>query len=286
MSDNQINKINENEIKEINEINEIIKNDNNKEENIKVLPIFAVNCIKNGKLEDAQKYCKIVLESEPENLEALYIMGLLYMKNNLYEESLEYFKRFIDIENDNPFVYEYMGMMDAKNRTEYFNKAIEINDNIRMSKKDYSRFVYIAFKTYQLEEYDISLNYANYIYNARQTNAIVNLLGCIYYQKGDYDKALSLFHDLNFTYEKKNIYILCNISSCYRKKNSMNMAIRYLEKAKELDGGNKLIYYNIGSIYLDLGDKKLSLENIGKALSIDGEYKEALELKEYINNLN
>lgn len=277
MSDNQIN--------EINEINEIVKNNSNKE-NIKVLPIFAANCIKNNKIEDAKKYCKIVLDIEPKNLEALYIMGFLCMKNNLYEESLEYFNRFIGVKNDNPFVYEYMGMMDKKNRAEYFNKAIEINDNIKISKRDYSRFIYIALKTYFWEEYDISLNYANYIYKARQTNGIVNLLGCIYYQKGEYDIALSLFHDLNFAYEKKNIYILCNISSCYRKKNSMNMAVRYLEKAKELDRDNKLIYYNIGSIYLDLGDKKLSLENIDKALSIDGDYKEALELKEYINNAN
>ena len=51
------------------------------------------------------------------------------------------------------------------------------------------------------------------------------------------------------------------------------MAIRYLEKAKEIDDGNKLIYYNIGSIYFDMGNKKSALENIDKALSIDGDYE-------------
>ena len=64
------------------------------------------------------------------------------------------------------------------------------------------------------------------------------------------------------------------------------MAIRYLEKAKEIDDGNKLIYYNIGSIYFDMGNKKSALENIDKALSIDGDYEEAIKLKEYINNLD
>lgn len=257
---------------------------NNKEE--KDLFELAETCIKENKFEDAENYYKLILDNEPENLEALYMSGFLCMKNNSYKNALEYFNKFINLKNDNPFVYEYMGMMDETNRTEYFNKAIEINDNIKIMKRDYSRYIYIAFKSYEMGEYDISLNYTNYIYNVRQINGIVNLLGCIYYRKGDYDRALSLFHDLNFIYEKSNIYILCNISSCYRKKNSNNMAIRYLEKAKEIDDGNKLIYYNIGSIYFDMGNKKSALENIDKALSIDGDYEEAIKLKEYINNLD
>ena len=85
------------------------------------------------------------MENEPENLEALYIVGFLCMKNNLYEDSLEYFNRFINIKNDNPFVYEYMGIMDETNRTEYFNKAIEINDNIKTVRKDYSRIYLYSF---------------------------------------------------------------------------------------------------------------------------------------------
>ena len=60
----------------------------------------------------------------------------------------------------------------------------------------------------------------------------------------------------------------------------------HLEKAKEIDDNNKLIYYNIASIYGDLGDKKLALENIDKALSIDNDYNDAIKLKEYINNLD
>lgn len=263
----------------------IIKENENKEKT-KDLFALAKTCIKEKKFEEAKNYYKLILDNEPENLEALYMSGFLYMKNNLYKKSLEYFNRFINLKNDNPFVYEYMGIMDAANRTKYFNKAIEINDNIKMEKKDYSRYIYIAFKSYEFGEYDISLNYSNYIYNVRQINGIVNLLGCIYYRKGDYDRALSLFHDLNFIYEKSNIYILCNISSCYRKKNSNNMAIRYLEKAKEIDDNNKLIYYNLGSIYLDMGNKKSALENIDKALSIDNDYEDAIKLKEYINNLD
>ena len=191
-------------------------NANNKEE--KDLFKLAESCIKENKFEDAENYYKLILDNEPENLEALYMSGFLCMKNNSYKDALEYFNKFINLNNDNPFVYEYMGMMDETNRTEYFNKAIEINDNIKIMKRDYSRYIYIAFKSYEMGEYDISLNYTNYIYNVRQINGIVNLLGCIYYRKGDYDRALSLFHDLNFIYEKSNIYILCNISSCYRKK--------------------------------------------------------------------
>lgn len=259
-------------------------NSNNEEK--KDLFELAKTCIKENKFEDAKNYYKLILDNEPENLEALYMSGFLCMKDNSYKNALEYFNKFVNLKNDNPFVYEYMGIMDEENRTEYFNKAIEINDNIKIMKRDYPRYIYIAFKSYEFGEYDISLNYSNYIYNVRQINGIVNLLGCIYYRKGDYDRALSLFHDLNFIYEKSNIYILCNISSCYRKKNSNNMAIRYLEKAKEIDDGNKLIYYNIGSIYFDMGNKKSALENIDKALSIDNEYEDAIKLKEYINNLD
>ena len=70
------------------------------------------------------------------------------------------------------------------------------------------------------------------------------------------------------------------------RENEAKIKETSLEKAKEIDDNNKLIYYNIASIYGDLGDKKLALENIDKALSIDNDYNDAIKLKEYINNLD
>ena len=61
------------------------------------------------------------------------------------------------------------------------------------------------------------------------------------------------------------------------------MAIKYLDKAKELDDSNKLIYYNIGTIYDKLGNRKSALENFNKAIEIDSNYTEAIDAKNLIS---
>ena len=239
------------------------------------LSILARIAVKENKFETAEKYYNFILLNNPEYPEALYMMGFFSMRKRQYSIAVNYFKRLASTGRTNSFVYEYIAVFDKENRREYLEKALEESKSIRVSSKDYKRLSYMAFQSFAWKEYNISLEYANLAYSAKQTNDIINLLGCIYHLNGDYDKALSLFHEVNANYEGNNSYVLCNIASCYRKKNSNKMAIRYFEKAAEVDSNDKLIYYNIGSIYAITGNKKSAFDYFEKALQIDENYEEA-----------
>lgn len=248
------------------------------------LSILARIALKEGRIDDAEHYYNVILSNNPDYPEALYMIGFLYMKKNKYNDALLYFTKLLNNGKENAFIYEYLSVMDKENRRKYLEKALEISRNIKIIPKDYKRCAYIAFQSYAWKEYDISLEYANFAYDAKPTNDIINLLGCLYHNNADYDKALSLFHEANANYEGKNSYILCNISSCYRNKNSNKMAIRYLEKALEVNSNDKLIYYNMGSIYASIGNRKLAIENFEQALKIDNNYEEAKKALESIKD--
>ena len=255
---------------------------NNNPNDINTLTSLARIYIKENKLNEAEKYYSKILENNSDNTEALYIIGFINMQKNNYKKSIDNFIKLIELGIDNAFIYEYLSIMDKNNRETFLNKSIEKHNKNKLKRKDYERLSYMAYQSYKWKMYDFALYYAELAYTIKQTNDITNLLGCICFYKGEYDKALSYFHELNFNCNKENIYALCNIASCYRKKNSNNMAIKYLDKAKELDDNNKLIYYNIGSIYDKLGNRKSALENFNKAIEIDSDYVEAIEAKKLI----
>ena len=239
------------------------------------LSILARIAFKESRFKDAENYYSTILSNSPNYPEALYMLGFFNIQRNEYDTALNYFNQLVSNGNVNAFVYEYMAISDKQNRRMYLEKALELSKDIKIRAKDYKRCSFLAFQAYAWREYDIALEYANFAYTAKQTDDIINLLGCIYHHSEDYDKALSLFHEVNAHYEGNNSYILCNIASCYKKKNSCKMAVRYLEKAIEVDPDNKLIYYNIGLIHIITGNKKLAEESFEQALKIDNDYKEA-----------
>ena len=256
---------------------------NNNPNDINTLTSLARIYVKENKLNESEKYYNKILENNSDNTEALYIIGFINMQKNNYKKAIDNFIKLIELGIDNAFVYEYLSIMDNNNRETFLNKAIEKHNQNKLKRKDYERVSYMAYQSYKWRMYDFALYYAELAYSIKQTNDIINLLGCICFYREEYDKALSYFHELNFNCNKTNIYALCNIASCYRKKNSNNMAIKYLDRAKALDDNNKLIYFNIGTIYDKLGNRKSALENFNKAIEIDSNYTEAIDAKNLIS---
>lgn len=242
---------------------------------VHTLSILARIALKEARINDAENYYNSILLNVPDYPEALYMIGFFNMQKNKYDKASNCFKKLLEKGKQNVFIYEYLSIVDPENRREYLEKALEISKKMKIRSKDYKRCSYIAFQAYAWKEYDMSLEYANLAYDSKPTNDIINLLGCIYHNNEDYDKALSLFHEVNANYEGKNSYVLCNIASCYKKKNSNKMAIRYLEKALQVNNHDKVIYYNIGSIYASIGNKKVAAENFEEALKLDNNYEEA-----------
>ena len=243
-----------------------------------------------------------ILEEDSHNIRALLILARIAIKEGRVQEGVDYYTKIFDIDSDHPealymigfisminkdndkFIYEYMSFLDFSSRAKYLELAIEINEKLSIRKKDYGRYSYIAFKAYLWGEYKLALRYAELAYNANATNTISNLLGCIYYKLEDYDNALSYFYSVSLDLKNSNLFTLSNISSCFKQKKSINLAVRYLNKALDVNDTNKFVYYSLGYIYANiLEEKDLALKNLNRALEIDSNYMQAMHAKLLLN---
>ena len=229
-----------------------------------------------------------ILEEDSHNIRALLILARIAIKEGRVQEGVDYYTKIFDIDSDhpeaNPFIYEYMSFLDFSSRAKYLELAIEINEKLSIRKKDYGRYSYIAFKAYLWGEYKLALRYAELAYNSNATNTISNLLGCIYYKLEDYDNALSYFYSVSLDLKNSNLFTLSNISSCFKQKKSINLAVRYLNKALDVNDTNKFVYYSLGYIYANiLEEKDLALKNLNRALEIDSNYMQAMHAKLLLN---
>lgn len=241
------------------------------------LSMLARIAFKEGRFSDSRNYYEVILLTKSEDIEALYMLGCLYMKKKDNMVALDYFNRLISSGINNPFLYEYAAILDSHNRKEYFIKALDMYDESRIRVKDHNKCVSLSLYAFSKEEYEAAEKYGILALTAKNTVNINNILGCIYYKLEDYDKALSFFHDVNARLDSKNVYILCNIACCYKQKRSHKMALRYLDKAKELDGNNKYVYLAFGEVYIGSGDNKKASDNLTLALDIDPDYANAKE---------
>lgn len=252
--------------------------------NIRALLILARIAIKEGRVQEGVDYYTKIFDIDSDHPEALYMIGFISMINKDNDKAKEKFLRLIRINKANPFIYEYMSFLDFSSRTKYLELAIEINEKLSIRKKDYGRYSYIAFKAYLWGEYKLALRYAELAYNANATNTISNLLGCIYYKLEDYDNALSYFYSVSLDLKNSNLFTLSNISSCFKQKKSINLAVRYLNKALDVNDTNKFVYYSLGYIYANiLEEKDLALKNLNRALEIDSNYMQAMHAKLLLN---
>ena len=252
--------------------------------NIKALLILARIAIKEGRSKDGLEYYNRIYDIDSDHPEALYMIGFINMINKSNDKAKEKFLRLIRINKANSFVYEYMSLLDFAHRSEYLELALELNEKLSIRKKDYDRYSYIAFKAYLWGEYKLALRYAELAYNCNSTNTINNLIGCIYYKLEDYDSALTYFYSVSLNLDNFNIFTLSNISSCFKQKSSINLAIRYLNKALDINKTNKFIYYTLGHIYANiLEDRESALKNLNKALEIDSNYMQAMHAKLLLN---
>ncbi|MEW6667792.1 MAG: caspase family protein [Thermodesulfobacteriota bacterium] len=108
------------------------------------------------------------------------------------------------------------------------------------------------------------------------------------------DKAYTLFSKGRFggSGDAKIEYYLEAIQLCpgfirpyelvgywYQQKREKEKAIAYFSKAAELGTKNHKLYYLLAGLLLDQGDLNGASKNLNKALGIRGDYREALELK-------
>jgi protein O-mannosyl-transferase len=201
-----------------------------------------------GKLPEAKRYLETALEKTPSHPGALTSLGLVNQSLHETDAAESNFRRSIDL--DTGQVVPYIGLGDIyfmkgdKEKAEkYYNAALAGTSAIP---KDMTKRVFLNLAQIKSakNEIDDSIRLFKKIIEMDPAFYPPYLfLGDIYFKKGDYRAALSLF-------EK---------------------ALSLKETFLKDDPNVKLIYYNIGMLYAMYGDKHLSERNLEIFLSVAGD---------------
>jgi len=117
-------------------------------------------------------------------------------------------------------------------------------------------------------------------------------LGNIYYNSGEFDKAIEDYKKFVSSRISDNAGIkflaLTSIGYCYEAKKDFKSALEYFEKAQKSNnvGFESTGFSNIARMYELLNDKKNALENYKKALEKSADPSKAVFVKQKISSLS
>lgn len=168
-------------------------------ENAEIKYYLASICEESGRYAEAESYLKQALEKEPDNSRYLFRLGVVYDKQKNKAASIDAMRRVIALDPKNASALNYLGYTYA-----------DMGQNL----DEAERLVLEALK------------------HQPNDGFITDSLGWVYFQKGDYPKAL-----------------------------------HYLKRASEIVPDDPVILEHVGDAYLKLNDRVNALKYYQKAMS-------------------
>lgn len=244
--------------------------------------------------EMALNYLNEGLKKMPNHQSFLYNKGKVLRSMHRYNEALEAFKKgcsMYDADKDEYYseiALTYLWMKNDRKAIKWYKKSLMINNrnhnaicsigDIYKRKKRYRRA-----KKYYLKLYEIGEDMFYYIYSGdlyKEMNKLDKAKKC-------YEIAIEKCNDEDIKEAKK----FSEIGYCYRQLGNIDEALKYLNKAIEVDPcyeckgrGCHESYNRLGELYESQGDYEMALKYYKKALEMedDIEYLENIERIEKI----
>lgn len=196
----------------------------------------------NGRTSDAIDYLKNVVDREPDNAELRLYLGQLYEEIDDLKAAEGELRKAIELAPDNDKAYFELGVLyDKMERKDdsiaYMKKVIELNPR-HANALNYLGYTY-ADLGIKLDEAESLIRRALELKPG--DGYFTDSLGWVYYQKGQYQKALE-----------------------------------FLIEALRLAPDDPIIAEHVGDAYLKLGNREKALEFYRKSLEIKSEDREAL----------
>jgi tetratricopeptide (TPR) repeat protein len=204
-----------------------------------------------GKTDEAIAYLEEVISQQPRHVEPRLYLGALYEESEMLEDAEAVLKEGIGIEPDNPKLFFRLGVVYDK-RGKKTESIAMMKEAIRLDPKDPNALNYLGY-TYaemgkDLDEAERLIREA--LKYKPDDGYIIDSLGWVYYQKGDYEKALV-----------------------------------YLKNAAQQTSDDPTILEHLGDAYLKTGNQKKALELYRRAMMNTTAGKENLDkkIKELLN---
>lgn len=191
--------------------------------------------LNSGNLQMAEKSLRAALKKNPDMVGAINGMGIIYLNKRDFDNAAMSFRQVIKANPKNLDAYNYLGIIFSE--TGQYDLAKEsfltaANDGTYHTPEN--AFANLARLELTQKKIDSALRYALKGLAANKNFAPVhNILGVVYEEKKDYDKALyHLEKALSLLTQNQNdVTFMLNVARVYGKKGDKRRALDLLERA-------------------------------------------------------
>ena len=220
----------------------------------------AITAHQEGRLEEAEKLYREILEIQPNSLDANNNLGVLLQYYNKFEEAEKLYKKAIELKPD--YAEAYSNLSVILNKLNKFDeaivscqKAIEFNPSLAQA---YSNLGNAFFKLNRHEDAIVNYNKAielkpNYIKAHNDLGVSLQIIGKIDEAERAFKKVIELKPDNPETHN--------NLGSILIDLDRLDEAEKYFTKAIELKRDFKEALTNRGQLLFDRKDFELALKD-------------------------
>lgn len=247
------------------------------------------------KLRDQKLYKQAVemlykaLDMDNDNIEVLFQLGEIYALMHNYERALDYLEQVLEINNSH--VETLKLVTDIYDKENNFDKALDYAKELYETNKNaenLKKVVILLGKSKQINDLKLYIDsedcnsevlyeIANAMYlNGKSTEAeeLLNknfesdkakvLLGKIYFNKNELDKARNIFDTFSKTTDDAEVL---NYKGLFALEDmDFTEAIKYFSKASSINKGNSAYAYNLGNAYFFNGWMEEAQKAYSKAI--------------------
>ena len=221
-----------------------------------------------GKLDEAERVYREILQVEPENADVLHLLGVLCFQKKEHDAAIDFIRKAIQIQPRNEdFYYNLGGILQDTGRLDeaitHYQKAIEIKPEFADA---YNSMGAVLQKQGKLDDAILQFRKA---LDLNPDLAITHLnLGYALQQKGQLDDAIACYHKaVKIKPDFDDAYY--NLGVVFQAKGQLDNAIVSYYQAMHYNPENPDVHNNLGIILKDRQQLDVAIASFRNALGIN-----------------
>jgi len=227
----------------------------------------AVNCHRDGKLNDADRLCRRILELCPRHAESLHLLGAIAYQTSRYDMAVEMIRSAIRIDNRNAPYHSDLGLsLQAQGK---LDAAVAQYKRALGLKPDYPEAHYYLGNALrdQGKTAEAAARYEQALKLRPGYALACSSLGSVLRGSGRMDEAVRLYERaLSFQPHNAQLHLTLGLTLCAQDK--LPEAVEHYERAVALDPTLAEAHYNLGLALYSLDKLDEAVTHYEKALSL------------------
>jgi len=223
-----------------------------------------------GSYSEAAEHLKKAVELRPDYLEAWSALGNAYMNLKRHEEAIEAFTRAHELEpDDNSLIsslgYNYLAINDLDNAQKYYEKLVA-RDSL-----DYNGNIHLGFIAKTRGDLRMALDHYRRALKAKPNDAVtMGTIASLYGEKGDKESEVR-YLEMAVEADSTNYTMMQKLASAYFSVSQYGKAVPIYRKLVEVYPDQAGFHQRLGfSLSQSGGDYKEAVKELEQAIFLNG----------------